>query len=109
MGVYFVTLLGLSHQRIGLLDLIGCLFQPPLRLINPPVAVVNVALHVAQVVKLETPFALLLVIGILILVLESFVVDFGTRTEILFRIGKQVVWTGTADVGLAGFGVGNDY
>lgn len=48
-----------TYQSIGLPNFVWCLLQPALRSLDPTVTVVNVLLHVAQVVELEAPFRLL--------------------------------------------------
>lgn len=93
-----VSIRARTHEIISLTDLIRRLFQPALGALDATVAVVNVFLHVAHVVKFKAPFALLMVVCIFVLGFQGFAVGLWTQAEILFRIGKQVVWTGADKV-----------
>lgn len=83
------------EEVVGLADLVGRLLQSALRLVDAAVAVVDVFLHVAHVVVLE---AVLLFLGRgqpVVFHLERLWVGFGARSQVLFRVGEEVVRTGS--------------
>lgn len=91
----------LFQESVRLANFVGGLFQAALGTVYAAVAVIDVFLHVSHVVELETPFALLLVVCVLVLGLQGFAVGLWTQAEILFGVGKQVVRTGADKVGAA--------
>jgi hypothetical protein len=76
-------------------------------LVYAPIAVAHVLLHVAQVVELEAPLALLVGGRLLVLDLEGLVVDIGARTEVLLGVGEEIVGAVADQVGATDFGVGD--
>lgn len=95
----------LAYQGIGLPDLIGRLLQPPLRRVDPPVALVDVLLHVPHVVVLEA--VLTLVRRALVLRFQRLAVHLGTGAEVLLGVGEEVVRAGAGEEGAADFRVGD--
>ena len=96
-----------SYQVVCLSDLVRSLFQSSLSGINTSVTVVNILLHIAHVVVIETPFGLLRCRGSLILRLQSFTVHFRALTQILLGIGEEVVRTGADEIRATDFRVGD--
>ncbi len=92
------------YQRIRLSNLIRRLLQPPLRGVDPPIALVNVLLHVAHVIVFEAVLAL--VRRGLVFRLQRLAVHLRTRTQVLLRVGEEVVRAGADQVGPADFRVG---
>lgn len=88
-------------------DLVWGLLQPALRSLDSAVTVVNVLLHIAQVVEIEPPFRLLRSGSGLILRLQSFTVHLRAGSEVLLRVGEEVVRAGSNKVGAADFRVRN--
>lgn len=89
----------------GLPDLFWGLLQLATRILNPAITNVDILLHVAQILKLETPLYLLLLVGRFELGLQRFAVLPGTYAEVLFCVGKQVMRTSSDKVGLAHLGI----
>lgn len=96
----------LLEQGVRLPDLVGRLLQSPLRLVNPPIAVADIASNVTQIIPLEAPFTLLLLGCGGVFLLEVWLVGFGTCAQVLFGVGEEVVGTGAAQVRAADFGIG---
>lgn len=92
-----------THQGIGLPDFIGRLLQPPLRRVDPPVALVNVLLHVPHVVVLEPVLAL--VRRALVFRFQRLAVHFRAGAEVLLGVGEEVVRAGAGEEGAADFRV----
>ena len=92
-----------AYQIVGLPYLIRRLFQPPLRSINSPIALVDVLLHVAHVVVLESEFALFC--RSFILGFEGLAVHFRAWPEILLRVCEEIVRAGADEERTAHFGV----
>ena len=86
-----------THQRVGLPDLVRRLLEPPLGRVDPPVAIVDVLLHVAQVVVFEGVPCLLGRTETIVLGLECFAMDSWACAKVLFRIGEEVVRAGADD------------
>jgi len=97
----------LLQQRIRLSYFIRRLLQSPLRHINSPIAFIDVFLQIAHVVVFEAPFLLVGGRGGFEFCFEGLGMDFGTGTEILFSVCKEVVGTGACEEGAAYFGVGD--
>lgn len=96
-----------AHQGVGLADLLGRLLEAALGLVDLAVAAVDVVLHVAQVVEVEAPAALLVGIGLGVLGLEGLVVDLGAGAELVLGVGEEVVGAVADEVGAADLGVGD--
>lgn len=92
-----------AYQGICLADLVRRLLQTSLRSLDPPVALVNVLLHVPHVVVFEAVLAL--VRRVLVLRFERFAVHFGAGSEVLFCVCEEVVRAGADEEGAADFGV----
>ena len=93
-----------TYQIIGLPDLIRGLLQSALRCVDPPVTVIDVFLHVSHVVKVESPFSLVGCRSCLILGLQSFAMYFWAGSEVLFRVGEEIVRAGSCQVRSADIG-----
>ena len=87
-----------THQRISLSDFIRRLLQPPLRRIDSAITLIDILLHVTEVVELEAPSALLFFGRAFVLVLQRFIVLLGTWAEILFCVGEKVMWACAGEV-----------
>ena len=93
----------MSYEVIGLSDLIWRLLQSSLRGIDPPVALIDIFLHISHVVVLEAVLALVgrgFIFG-----LERFAMDLRTGAEILLGICEEVVRACADDVGATDFWV----
>lgn len=86
-------------------DFVRGLLQTALRRLDPSVTVVDVLLHVAHVVEVEPPFRFLGRWRGLVLCLQSFTVHFRARSEVLLRVGEEVVRAGPSEVRAADFGI----
>lgn len=95
------------EQLIRLPNLLGRLLQPPLRLINPPIAVPHEPANIPPVVEFERPLALLHLVRCLVLFAEIRLVGFWAGTEVLLCVGEEIVRAAAAEVGAADFGVGD--
>src|SRR5690242_5184989 len=93
------------YQGVCLANLLGRLLQTALGLVDLAVAAVNVVLHVAQVVKVEPPAALLVGVGVEVLGLEGLVVDLGTGPQLVLCVCEEVVRAVADEVGAADLGV----
>lgn len=96
---------GSPYEVIGLSDLIWRLLQSSLRGIDPPVALIDVLLHISHVVVLEAVLALVgrgFVFG-----LERLAMDLRAGAEVLFGVCEEVVRTCADDVGATDFWVSN--
>ena len=80
-----------SYEIVGLPDLIWRLFQSSLRSINPPVALVDVFLHISHIVVLKAVLAL--VRRAFIFGLERFAMDLGAGPQVLLGVREEIVWT----------------
>lgn len=91
------------YEVVSLPDLIGRLLQPSLRSIDPPVALIDVLLHISHVVVLEPIFALVgrgFIFG-----LERFAMDLGAGPEVLLGVREEVVRACAGNVGATDFWV----
>jgi hypothetical protein len=86
-----------------LADLIRGLLQPALCSVDSPVTIINILLHIAHVVELKAPFRLIRRGRGVVLCFQPLAMHFGTRSEVLLRIGKEVVRAGADEVGAANF------
>jgi hypothetical protein len=66
-----------------------------------------VVLHVAQVVKVEPPAALLVGVGVGVLCLEGFIVDLWAGAELVLCVCEEVVGAVADEIGAADLGVGD--
>ena len=85
------TFIKLPYEVVGLPNFIRSFLQSPLRSINPPIALIDVLLHISHVVVLEAILALLgrgFVLG-----LERFAVDLGAGPEVLLGVREKVMRT----------------
>jgi hypothetical protein len=64
-------------------------------------------LHIAHVVKLEAPPALLVRVCFLILRLQRLVVDFGTGTQFVLGVGEEIMRAVAYEIRATDFGVGD--
>lgn len=94
-----------TYILVGQADLVDRLLETALSLLDAAVALAHVLLHIDEVVPLKVPGALLRFGGLLVLGLEGFIVDLGTRAKVLLGVGKQVVGAVADDVGAADLGV----
>lgn len=97
----------MPYQVVGLSDLIRGLFQASLSGINTSVTIIDVFLHVAHIVVIESPFGLLGRRGGLILRLQSFAVNFLAWTQILLGIGEEVMRTSADKIRATDFRIGD--
>ena len=91
------------HEVVGLPYLIGGLFQSPLRSINPPVALIDIFLHISHIVVLET--VLVLVGRGFIFGLQRFAMDLGAGAQVLLGVRKKIVRTCANKIGATDFWV----
>jgi hypothetical protein len=96
-----------THQSVGLPDLFRCLLQASLGRVYLAIAAVNVMLHIAHIIKLEAPLALLLRVGLLILGSKRLVMDLGARTQFILGVGEEVVRTAAYEIRATDLGVGD--
>lgn len=89
------------YEVVGLPDLIWRLLQSSLRRINPPIAFIDVLLHISHIVVLKAVLAL--VGGGFILGLERFAMDLGARPEVLLGVCEEVMRTCADKVGATDF------
>lgn len=68
------------QQDVRLPDLVRCFFQPPLCLVDTPVALLDILLQVARIVDIETVLLARRFGQRLVFRLEPLGVDFGART-----------------------------
>lgn len=87
-----------AYQIVRLPDLVRRLFQSSLRGLDAPIALVNVLLHVAQVVVLEPPFGLFARRSGFVLGLQALAVDLRTGAQVLLGVGELVVRTRAHEV-----------
>lgn len=92
-----------TYQVVGLADLIRRLLQSALCSVDSPVTIINVLLHIAHVVEFKAPFSLVRGRCTVVLRFQALAVHFGTRSEVLLRIGKEVVRAGPDEVGTTDF------
>ena len=97
----------MTYQGVGLANFLGRLLEAALGLVDLAVAAVNVVLHVAQVVKVEPPAALLVGVGVGILCLEGVVVGLWAGAELVFCVCEEVVGAVADEIGAADLGVGD--
>ncbi len=94
---------GLPYEVVRLPDLIWRLLQSSLSGIDPPVALIDILLHIPHVVVLEAPLAFL---GRgFIFRLERFAVDLGAGAKVLLGIRKEVMRACADKIGATDFGV----
>jgi hypothetical protein len=96
-----------THQSIRLSNLFRRLLETALSLIYLAIAAVNVMLHIAQVVEVKPPPALLICVCLLVLGLESFIVDLGTGAEFVLCVREEIVGAVANKVRAADLGVGD--
>ena len=94
-----------TYQIVGLSNLIGGLFQPALGIIDTAVTVIDLLLHVAHVIELESPFRLVRRTCSIVLRLQPLAVNLRAGSEILLGIGEQIMRACSRNVGAANFGV----
>lgn len=87
-----------TYKIIRLPNLIRRLLQPSLSRINSPVTIVDILLHITHIVKLKAPFRLLGRRSQLVFRLQSLTMHLGTRTQVLFGIGEEIMRTGPGQV-----------
>lgn len=92
-----------TYEIVGLPYLIGRLFQPSLRGVDPSIALVDVFLHVTHVIVLEAIFCFIR--RALVFSFEGLTVDFGAGTEVLFCVREEVVRAGAGEKRTADFRV----
>lgn len=93
----------MPYKVVGLPDLIWRLFQSSLRSIDPPVALIDVFLHISHIVVLETVLAL---VGRgFILRFERFAMDLGAGSKVLLGVREEVVRTCADKIGATDFWV----
>lgn len=97
----------MPYQVVGLPDLVRSLFQASLSGIDTSVTIIDVFLHVAHIVVIESPFGLLSCRGGLILRLQSFAVNFLTRAQVLLGIGEEVMRTSADEIRATDFWIGD--
>jgi hypothetical protein len=83
------------------------LLQATLGSVYLAVAAVNVMLHIAHVIKLEAPPALLVRVCLLVLRLERLVVDLGTGTQFVLGVGEEIMGAVAYEIRATNFGVGD--
>lgn len=91
------------HKIIRLPNFIRRLLQPSLRSINSSVAFIDIFLHIAHIVVLESEFALLG--GALILLFQRFAVHLWTGPKVLFCICEEIIGAGAGKERAADFRV----
>ena len=96
-----------THILVGQADLVDGLLEAALGFLDAGVALAHVLLHVDEVVPVEVPGALLRLGGLLVLGLQSFVVDLGALAEVLFGVGEEVVGAVADEVRAADLGIGD--
>lgn len=92
---------GSPYEVIGLPDLIWRLLQSSLRRVDPPVALIDILLHISHIVVFESVFALVrrgFIFG-----LERFAMDLGAGAEVLLGVCEEVVRTCADNIGAANF------
>lgn len=89
------------EQVVRLSDLVRSLFQSSLRLIDAPIAVVDVLLQIPHVVIVEAVFGLFRWGEIVVFNFEDLGMCLGTRTQVLFRVGEEIMRTGSDQIGAA--------
>lgn len=81
------------------------LFQSPMRSVNTPVAFGDKLSNLALVVMLEAPLAFLSVGGVRVFLAQIWEVLLFADTEVLPRVGEEVVRTAATEIGAANLGV----
>ncbi len=71
------------------------------------IAAVDVMLHISHVIPLKCPPPLLVCICFRVLCFQRLIMDLETGTQLVLRIGEEVVWAVTNEVGAADFGIGD--
>ena len=94
------------EELVGLANLVGRLLESALGRVDPPVALVDVLLEVAEVVVVEAVLLAVKVREGLVLGLERVRVHARARAEVLLGVGEEVVRAGADQVGPADFRVG---
>lgn len=80
-----------THEIVRLPNFIRRFLQPSLSSVYPPIAFVNILLHVAHVIIFKSIFAL--VWCALILGLQGLAVNFGAGSKVLLGVGEEVMGT----------------
>lgn len=75
--------------------------------VDTAVTVIDVLLHLAVVIELESPFRLVRRSCSIKLCLQALTMDLRTGSEVLLSVGEQVVRATSNEVGAADFGVRN--